>query len=228
MIYCIEDDSAIRDLMMYTLRTAGFDARGFGSSAGLYEALKSSLPQLILLDLMLPGEDGIAILKKLKSQTAYAGIPVIIASAKGTEYDKITGLDLGADDYLAKPFGMMEMLSRVRAVLRRTMPKNTVQPLSIGFLELNPSEHTVSIWEKDHKIPVELTRKEYELLHLLMSHPGMVFTRDALLADIWEFEYTGGTRTVDVHVGTLRTKLGSCGNYIKTVRGVGYKMEEHA
>ena len=209
MIYCIEDDSAIRDLMMYTLRTAGFDARGFGSSAGLYEALKSGLPQLILLDLMLPGEDGIAILKKLKSQTAYAGIPIIIASAKGTEYDKITGLDLGADDYLAKPFGMMEMLSRVKAVLRRTMPKNTVQPLSIGFLELNPSEHTVSIWEKDHKIPVELTRKEYELLHLLMSHPGMVFTRDALLADIWEFEYTGGTRTVDVHVGTLRTKLGS-------------------
>ena len=217
-VLVVDDEKLIVKGIRFSLEQDGMEVDCAYDGEEALQKANAAAYDMILLDLMLPGEDGIAILKKLKSQTAYAGIPIIIASAKGTEYDKITGLDLGADDYLAKPFGMMEMLSRVKAVLRRTMPKNTVQPLSIGFLELNPSEHTVSIWEKDHKIPVELTRKEYELLHLLMSHPGMVFTRDALLADIWEFEYTGGTRTVDVHVGTLRTKLGSCGNYIKTVR----------
>ena len=219
MIYCIEDDSAIRDLMMYTLRTAGFDARGFGSSAGLYEALKSGLPQLILLDLMLPGEDGIAILKKLKSQTAYAGIPIIIASAKGTEYDKVAGLDLGADDYLAKPFGMMEMVSRVKAVLRRSSGNQKEELLQIGDLFLNPKEHTVSAGGER----VALTLKEYELLKLLMENQGAVFSREQLMAKIWGDDFVGESRTVDVHIGTLRTKLGDFAGCIETVRGVGYK-----
>ncbi len=237
MIYCVEDDQSIRDLMIYTLNSAGFQAKGISGASQLAEAMKSEKPLLILLDLMLPGEDGITILKKLKSQAASADIPVIIASAKGTEYDKVIGLDLGADDYLAKPFGMMEMLSRVKAVLRRTMPKQPDSTLAVGGLELCPAEHTVyikngisadnDIHNASYKIQIQLTLKEYELLRLFMEHPGMVFTRDTLLEKIWEFDYAGGTRTVDVHVGTLRTKLGACGSYIKTVRGVGYKMEDH-
>lgn len=235
MIYCIEDDNSIRDLMIYTLQSAGFHAKGFSSGAGLSELLQAEQPQLILLDLMLPGEDGITILKKLKSDMTTRNIPVIIASAKGTEYDKVVGLDLGADDYLAKPFGMMEMLSRVKAVLRRTTPSSRDSELRIGNLKLNLSEHTVFITEghSDHemtdaknKIQIILTLKEFELLHLFMKHPGVVFTRDVLLDRIWDSDYLGGTRTVDVHVGTLRTKLGAYGQWIKTVRGVGYKLED--
>lgn len=226
MIYCIEDDNSIRELMIYTLNSAGFKAKGFSGSTQLSDSLKTEKPVLILLDLMLPGEDGISILKKLKSQTTTADIPVIIASAKGTEYDKVIGLDLGADDYLTKPFGMMEMLSRVKAVLRRTMPKRPDSTLLIGALELNQSEHTVFIHYNETKMQIELTLKEYELLRLFMENPGIVLTRDTLLKKIWAFDFAGSTRTVDVHVGTLRTKLGKLGNYIKTVRGVGYKMEE--
>lgn len=221
MIFCVEDDSSIRDLMIYTLNTAGFEAHGFSEGDSLMEALKENTPELIMLDIMLPGDDGITLLKKLKSQNRTAAIPVIMASAKGAEYDKVIGLDLGADDYLAKPFGMMEMISRVKAVLRRTAPKETPQVMRVGNLELSLSEHTVEAEGKR----VELTFKEFELLKLFMEHVGRVYTREQLLYQIWGADYFGETRTVDVHIGTLRTKLGDCGNYIQTVRGVGYRME---
>lgn len=221
MIFCVEDDSSIRDLMIYTLNTAGFEAHGFSEGNSLMEALKENTPELIMLDIMLPGDDGITLLKKLKSQNTTAAIPIIMASAKGAEYDKVIGLDLGADDYLAKPFGMMEMISRVKAVLRRTAPKETPQVMRVGNLELSLSEHTVEAEGKR----VELTFKEFELLKLFMEHVGRVYTREQLLYQIWGADYFGETRTVDVHIGTLRTKLGDCGNYIQTVRGVGYRME---
>lgn len=220
MIYCVEDDSGVRDLMLYTLNSAGFAAKGFVDGNGLFDALQEEQPQLIMLDIMLPGEDGISILKKLRRQPDTADIPVIMATAKGTEYDKVIGLDLGADDYLAKPFGMMEMISRIRAVLRRTSPKEAERPLQIGSLELHPETYTVLA----KGTPVSLTRKEYQLLRILMENPRKVFTRDQLLERVWGVDYTGETRTVDVHIGTLRTKLGVCGDYIETVRGVGYRM----
>ena len=222
MIYCVEDDESIRELMIYALRASGFEAEGFGSSTGLFDALSRGLPQLILLDIMLPGMGGIEILKHLRSNPATAQVPVIMASAKGTEYDKVMGLDLGADDYLAKPFGMMEMVSRIRAVLRRTSQGKPETHLQVGLLEMDPLSHTVRAGGNR----VELTLKEFELLKLFMEHPGRVFSRDQLLERIWSTDYLGETRTVDVHIGTLRTKLGSCGEYIRTVRGVGYRMEE--
>lgn len=221
MIFCVEDDSAVRDLMIYTLNSAGFQARGFSNGADLFEALKEEKPELIMLDIMLPGEDGIEILKRLRSSTATEEIPVIMATAKGTEYDKVIGLDLGADDYLAKPFGMMEMISRVKAVLRRTRPKEDAKILRTGCLELNMAEHTVFADKKR----VELTLKEYELLKLFMDNLRRVFTREQLLQTVWGSDYIGETRTVDVHIGTLRAKLGVCKDYIETVRGVGYRME---
>lgn len=222
MIFCVEDDDSIRELMLYVLRSSDFQAEGFADGEGLMKALAHTTPQLILLDIMLPGGmDGIDILKALRAAPATAAIPVILASAKGTEYDKIKGLDLGADDYLAKPFGMMEMVSRVRAVLRRTSPP-AAATLAIGSLSIDPVSHTVRSAGEN----VELTLKEFELLQLFMEHPGRVFTRDQLLHRIWNTDYAGETRTVDVHIGTLRTKLGICGGYIRTVRGVGYRMEE--
>jgi two-component system alkaline phosphatase synthesis response regulator PhoP len=217
----VEDDSGIRELMIYTLNSAGFEARGFVCGNDFFEALKKEIPQLVMLDIMLPGEDGIEILKRLKNNTATADIPIIMATAKGTEYDKVIGLDLGADDYLAKPFGMMEMVSRVKAVLRRTMPKKEMSILKVGGLELNTIEHTVSA----NGIRIVLTLKEYELLYKFMDNLGRVFTREQLLQSIWGSDYVGETRTVDVHIGTLRAKLGECGDYIETVRGVGYRME---
>jgi len=221
MIYCVEDDTSIRELMLYTLRASNFEAEGFSDGTGLFDALHHTRPQLILLDIMLPGMDGIEILKTLRSTPATAGIPVILASAKGTEYDKVLGLDLGADDYLAKPFGMMEMVSRIRAVLRRTQ---AVEPqlLRLGKLQMDALSHTV----RADGVRVELTLKEFELLKLFLEHPGRVYSRDQLLEKIWSTDYVGETRTVDVHIGTLRTKLGDCGDYIRTVRGVGYRMEE--
>ncbi len=222
MIYCVEDDNSIRELMLYALRASGFEAEGFGDGDALFQALGHGTPQLILLDIMLPGMDGIEILKKLRSTAATAQLPVIIASAKGTEYDKVVGLDLGADDYLAKPFGMMEMVSRIRAVLRRSAAAPSSKDLQLGQLRIDPLAHTVYA----DSVRVELTLKEFELLRLFMEHPGRVFTRDQLLEQIWSTDYLGETRTVDVHIGTLRTKLGLCGNYIRTVRGVGYRMEE--
>lgn len=222
MIYCVEDDNSIRELMLYALRASGFEAEGFCDGAALFRVLPHAEPQLILLDIMLPGMDGIEILKNLRSNSATAHIPIIMASAKGTEYDKVVGLDLGADDYLAKPFGMMEMISRIRAVLRRTSAHPSTETLQLGRLRMEPLAHIV--YADGNR--VELTLKEFALLQLFMEHPGRVFTRDQLLERVWSTDYLGETRTVDVHIGTLRTKLGVCGDYIRTVRGVGYRMEE--
>lgn len=221
MIFCVEDDSGIRDLMIYTLNAAGMEAKGLTDGKELYDALQEKLPDLIMLDIMLPGEDGISILKTLRANPATADIPVIMATAKGTEYDRVIGLDLGADDYLSKPFGMMEMVARVKTVLRRTTSKAETQTVKIGQLEMKKNEHTVSSCGER----ITLTLKEYELLEMFMEHPGQVFTRDQLLGSVWGADFIGETRTVDVHIGTLRTKLGACGDYIETVRGVGYRME---
>ena len=221
MIYCVEDESAIRDLMVYTLKASGFEARGFGDSVGFWSAMKAQKPELILLDVMLPGEDGLTVLKRLRSSPVTSDIPVILATAKGSEYDKVIGLDGGADDYLAKPFGMMEMVSRIKAVLRRTAPKQA-KVISYGGITLDESRHLVTV----NGSPVSLTLKEYEILKLLMDSPGQVFTREILLSDVWGMDFTGETRTVDVHIGTLRTKLAEAGDMIETVRGVGYKMVE--
>lgn len=221
MIFCVEDDGGARDLMVYALHSSGFPARGFECGEELFQSLKAETPQLILLDIMLPGDDGITILKKLRQHPATAHIPVIMTTAKGAEYDKVIGLDSGADDYLTKPFGMMEMISRIKAVLRRTAPKDAAQTLQVGALELYPEAHTVLV----HGERVPLTLKEYTLLSTFMEHPGRAFTRDQLLEKVWGIDYAGETRTVDVHVGTLRAKLGQCSNYIETVRGVGYRME---
>ena len=205
MIYCVEDDNGIRDLMTYTLAVSGYEAKGFPDSTGLWEALHTVRPELIMLDIMLPGEDGITILKKLRENSATADIPVIMATAKGTEYDKVIGLDLGADDYLAKPFGMMEMVSRVRAVLRRSAPHSS-GVLTVGPIALDVVRHRVTVGGNE----VTLTLKEFELLRLFAENQGVVFTRDQLLAHIWGVDYIGETRTVDVHIGTLRTKLARC------------------
>ena len=222
MIFCVEDDKSIRDLVIYTLTAVGYEAEGFATGEEMFKALEKTSPQLIMLDIMLPDEDGLAILKKLKSDPMTADIPVIMATAKGTEYDKVVGLDLGADDYLAKPFGMMEMISRVKAVLRRSAPKEKTDLLRMGKLELDEKRHTVSA----DGTQIQLTLKEYELLRVFMENPGIVFSRDSLLSSVWGINFIGESRTVDVHIGTLRTKIGECGNYIETVRGVGYKMEE--
>ncbi len=220
MIFCVEDDDAIRGLMIYTLNAAGFTAKGFTDSIGLFDALRTETPQLILLDIMLPGEDGLSILKRLRGQMATADLPVIMTTAKGTEYDKVIGLDLGADDYLAKPFGMMEMVSRVKAVLRRAVPEQTEHQISVGGLTVNLDERIVTIDGER----VALTYKEFELLRLFLSRPGIAFTREQLLSDIWGTEYYGETRTVDMHIRTLRQKLGDYGVMIETVRNVGYRL----
>jgi two-component system alkaline phosphatase synthesis response regulator PhoP len=222
MIFCVEDDASARDLMTYTLSASSFEAEGFSDGKALFEALSHKRPSLIILDIMLPGEDGLSILKKLRSKPTWSDIPVIIASAKGTEYDKVIGLDLGADDYLAKPFGMMEMLSRVKAVLRRSAPGKSEKTLALGLLSLNTAEHTVTVGKER----VNLTLKEYDLLEKFMTSPCKVFTREQLLVSVWGADFSGETRTVDVHIGTLRTKLGECGKYIETVRGLGYRIEE--
>lgn len=221
MIYCVEDDNAIRDLMLYTLGASGFQAKGFPDSTGFWQVMTEEKPELILLDIMLPGEDGITVLKRLRAASATANIPVIMATAKGSEFDKVIGLDTGADDYLVKPFGMMEMVARIKAVMRRTAPK-TDQVLTCGDIVLDEVRHIVTVDGKQ----VVLTLKEYELLKLLMENAGQVFTRDILLSRIWGQDYLGETRTVDVHIGTLRTKLAKGGEKIETVRGVGYKMVE--
>ncbi|MBR3973314.1 MAG: response regulator transcription factor [Oscillospiraceae bacterium] len=222
MIYCVEDDDSIRELMVYALRASGFEAEGFCDGKSLFAALEKKIPDLITLDVMLPGMDGVEILKKLRGSAATERIPVIMASAKGTEYDKVLGLDLGADDYMVKPFSMMEMVSRIRAVLRRAAPVEKTVSLRLGKLEMDPDSHTVTSCGQR----VELTYKEFELLRVFLRHPGRVYSRDQLLEKIWDSDYLGETRTVDVHIGTLRTKLGDCGEYIRTVRGVGYRMEE--
>jgi len=221
MIWCVEDDSSIRDIELYALTSVGFDARGFENGTDFWQALQLQLPDLVILDVMLPGIDGTELLRKMKSSEKFNNIPVIMATAKGSEYDKIQNLDLGADDYLVKPFGMMEMISRVKAVLRRCRPKQPDSVLKINDLILNLHEHTVTI----NGTRVTLTFKEYELLRLFMSNPGTAFTREQLISNIWQTEYLGETRTVDMHIRTLRQKLGHYGQMIETVRNVGYRLE---
>ena len=223
MIYIVEDDRNIQEIELFALKNSGYTAAGFETAKEFFKAMESKLPELILLDIMLPDEDGISILKKLRSYPMTADIPVIMATAKGTEFDKVIGLDLGADDYLAKPFGMMEMVSRVKAVLRRVNHTAPSPTLTYKTIELNEASHRVSVEGKN----VELTVKEYELLRLFLKNPGVAFTRDNLLSSIWESEFQGETRTVDVHIASLRTKLGAAGEYIKTLRGVGYRLEEN-
>ena len=228
MIYLVEDDISIRDLMSYTLKIAGYECEGFSESESFFAAMERKLPELILLDIMLPGTDGITILKTIRSSEEYSDIPVIMTTAKGSEFDKVIALDLGADDYLAKPFGMMEMVSRIKAVLRRTGKTSAVHTdatsdiiYSNGPISMNETRHTVTSSGEE----IVLTFKEYELLKLLMQNIGVVFSRDTLLSRIWGIDFMGESRTVDVHIGTLRNKLGPNGNHIVTVRGVGYKME---
>ena len=224
MIFCVEDDSNIRELVVYTLETTGFRARGFEDGKEFWETLALETPRLVLLDIMLPGEDGIEILKKLKSSSRTREIPVIMVTAKGAEYDKVKGLDLGADDYVTKPFGMMELVSRVKAVLRRSekAARDQKNILASGDIEIDTQKHEVTAAGE----VVNLTLKESELLKRLMENQNVVMTRDRLLEDIWGYDFDGETRTVDVHVRTLRQKLGSCGDKIETVRGVGYRMSK--
>ena len=220
MIYYVEDDENIRELVVYTLTQMGMPAKGFADGAAFDLAMAHSLPDLILLDIMLPNEDGISILSRLRAESRTQEIPVIMVTAKGTEYDKVRGLDMGADDYIAKPFGMSELAARVRARLRRITPREDPGLLTAGALTLDKRAHSVSI----DGAPVPLTLKEYELLEFLMENRGMAFSRDKLLDHIWDYGYDGGTRTVDVHIQTLRAKLGACGSMIETVRGVGYRF----
>ena len=224
MIWCVEDDSGIREIEVYTLNSTGFEARGFADGDSFRAALETELPELVLLDVMLPGEDGVSLLHFLRQTPRTRAIPVIMATAKGMEYDKIQSLDLGADDYLVKPFGMMEMVSRVKAVLRRCAPAQQERCLSGGDVTLDPDRHIVTAAGER----VSLTYKEFELLRLFLSHPGMAFTRDQLFNDVWGADYVGESRTVDMHIRTLRQKLGACGGCIATVRGVGYRWEAKA
>ena len=222
MIWCVEDDPSIREIEVYALNSTGLEARGFADGGEFWEALDTEQPELVLLDVMLPGEDGVAILKRLRSDERYREIPVIMATAKGTEFDKVQSLDFGADDYITKPFGMMEMVSRVKAVLRRSQPKQSAPLLKLKGLTLDENQHTVTIDDQR----VVLTYKEYELLRLFLSHPGMAFSREQLLQTVWNTEYAVETRTVDMHIRTLRQKLGEYGRYIETIRGVGYRLED--
>ena len=221
MIYCVEDDESILRLELYTLRSAGFDAEGFPDGESFLEALRSEKPELVLLDIMLPGESGVELLRHMRESRDTTDIPIIMATAKGGEYDKIESLDMGADDYLVKPYGMMEMVSRVKAVLRRYRPLKKPEVLRAGKVALNSVERIVTVRGQR----VELTFKEFELLRLFLSSPGIAFTREDILARVWDMEYTGETRTVDMHIKTLRQKLGEAGALIRTVRNVGYRLE---
>lgn len=223
MIYCVEDDDNIRELVIYTLETTGLKAQGFAEGTSFMEALAFDTPELILLDIMLPGEDGMELLHKLKNSSKTKDIPVIMVTAKGAEYDKVIGLDSGADDYVTKPFGMMELVSRIKAVLRRAGKIPDKADLEVAGVKMNVKKHEVTVDGK----PVTLTLKEFELLERLMRNQNIVLTRDQLLEDIWGYDFDGETRTVDVHVRTLRQKLGENGSMIETVRGVGYRIGEN-
>lgn len=221
MIWCVEDDASIRDIEVYALQSTGFEAKGFEDGQVFWDALQKEAPELVVLDVMLPGLDGIELLRRMKSSSAFSAIPVVMATAKGAEYDKIQGLDLGADYYLVKPFGVMELVSCVKAVLRRCQPEKAAHQLRSGGLVVDLDAHTVTV----DGARVALTYKEFELLRLFLSHPGMAFTRDQLFQEIWGMDYCGETRTVDMHIRTLRQKLGPYGRRIETVRNVGYRME---
>lgn len=222
MIYLVEDDDNIRELVIYTLRTTGFDAKGFSTAARFWDAVAQALPELVLLDIMLPDEDGLHILKRLRSGVETEALPVIMLTAKGTEYDKVVGLDGGADDYIPKPFGMMELVSRIRALLRRVSRQSDEKLYTADTLCVDVKRHNVSVEGRD----LALTYKEFELLCYLLENRGVVLTRDQILSKIWDYNYSGETRTVDVHIRTLRQKLGSAGSLIETVRGVGYRIAE--
>ncbi len=223
-IYYVEDDTSIRELVLYALKTAEFQVMGFENAASFYKRMKEQQPDLILLDIMLPDEDGVSILKKLKSRPDTENIPVIMMTAKSSEYDKVLGQDSGADDYITKPFGVMELISRVKAVIRRSdrSKGSAGEVLKIGELVLDEQKHEVYARGQE----VSLTFKEFELLSYLMKNRGLVLSRDKILNTIWNYEYEGESRTVDVHIGSLRQKLGTCGDFIKTIRGIGYKIED--
>ena len=224
MIYCVEDDDSIRELEIYTLRTTGFEAQGFADGKSLFAALESEpLPELVLLDIMLPDMDGLEILRKIRHNMVTADLPVIMATAKGAEYDKVKGLDSGADDYISKPFGMMEMVSRIRAVLRRVGKKKNDALMRSGMIVLDSERRMVFVGEEE----INLTLKEFEILQYLMENKGIVLTRDRLLEHIWGYDFDGETRTVDVHIRTLRSKLGEASQEIETVRGMGYRIGGH-
>lgn len=221
MIWCVEDDASIRDIEVYTLTSTGFEARGFDDGVSFWSALQAEKPDLVVLDVMLPGVDGIELLQRMKASAELRTIPVVMATAKGAEYDRIRGLDLGADYYLVKPFGVMELVSCVKAVLRRCRPDKAAHLLRSGGLVVDLDAHTVTV----DGARVALTYKEFELLRLFLSHPGMAFTRDQLFQEVWGMDFCGETRTVDMHIRTLRQKLGPYGRRIETVRNVGYRME---
>ena len=221
MIHVVEDDDGVRELELYALRQAGFEAEGFCTTAAFRAALEKTTPMLVLLDVMLPGEDGVSLLQSLRRDPRTRRLPVILVTAKGAEMDKVRGLDAGADDYLSKPFGIMELLARVRALLRRSEEARPAPVLHVGAVILDRERHLVTA--DSHN--VELTHMEFELLAFLMAHAGKAVTREILLDDVWGLGFAGDTRTVDVHIRSLRQKLGSCGEMILTVRGVGYKLE---
>ena len=221
MIWCVEDDASIRDIEVYTLTSTGFEARGFDDGVSFWSALQTEKPDLVVLDVMLPGVDGIELLQRMKASAELRTIPVVMATAKGAEYDRIRGLDLGADYYLVKPFGVMELVSCVKAVLRRCRPDKAAHLLRSGGLVVDLDAHTVTV----DGARVALTYKEFELLRLFLSHPGMAFTREQLFQEVWGMDFCGETRTVDMHIRTLRQKLGPYGRRIETVRNVGYRME---
>ncbi len=224
MIWCVEDDASIREIELYALTSTGFEARGFEDGSAFWAALQTEKPELVLLDVMLPGEDGVTLLKRMKNVPALRDIPVIMATAKGAEYDKIQSLDLGADDYLVKPFGVMEMVSRVKAVLRRCKPREAAHILTDGGLSLDLDQRTVMAEGQR----VQLTYKEFELLRLFLSHPGMAFSREQLFTQVWNMTYMDDSRTLDMHIRTLRQKLGDYGKQVETVRNVGYRWEQKA
>lgn len=219
MIYIVEDDNSIRKLILYSLNGANIDAEGFARPSEFWEAMKKEVPQLVLLDIMLPEEDGLEILKKLRASSVTKDIQIIMLTAKSSEYDRVIGLDEGADDYITKPFSMVELMARIRAALRR-VHTDSDKEYRMGSLCVNPAKHTV----KADGQTINLTLKEYELLCTLIQNPGKVFTRDMLLNNIWGYDFDGASRTVDVHIRTLRSKLGKEGDYIETIRGIGYKM----
>lgn len=222
MIYCVEDDASIRELVIYTLQATGYEAQGFADGKAFSAALEKCMPDLVLLDIMLPGEDGLQILKRLRAQRTTAELPVIMMTAKGTEYDKVIGLDSGADDYIAKPFGMMELVSRVKALLRRSQKTISTGQLVCGTLVLDKEAHRVTVDGQD----VVLTYKEFELLEYLLENRNIVLTREKILDRIWGYTSDVETRTLDVHIRSLRQKLGQSGEYIETVRGIGYRIGE--
>lgn len=221
MIWCVEDDSGIRDIIIYALKSAGFETRGFEDGLAFWEAIEKEKPDLVILDVMLPGMNGIDILKKLKESVELNHIPVIVATARGQEYDRIYGLDLGADDYIVKPFSVMEMVSRVKAVLRRTNPNKAAKVLKYKDLVVNLEEHSVSAGGSR----IVLTYKEFELLRMFITRPGMVYTREELYNLVWHTDFMGDSRTLDTHIRTLRHKLGDYGKFIRTIRNIGYQWE---